>query len=311
MRAIKGEQKYRKWFCFTNENDYEGFFDVPIMPKINHDILETLTYFVDVLKYWIDQGTDGLRIDVGNGLLHWWLKTLYYRIKEYNENILFLGELNDNPVYYKEYFDTFMDYYWRKHILRALVDRKESLRELVDALNYLYSSLPHYQTVSLYHSLGTHDTPRIKTVVKNDLKTLKMLFVLLFILPGSPAIYYGDEIGLEGGYDPDNRRPMIWDWNKWDLDLLNHVKKLAKLYREHKALRIGFFDIKVIDVNILLIKRWWKEEIIYTYIDLGKHCSSIRLDKNIYYDLYNDRELETDYIHLDEKEFTILKKLNK
>ena len=59
-----------------------------------------------------------------------------------------------------------MDYYWRKHVLWTLVERRESLKELVEALNSVYSSLPHYQTVSLYHSLGILDTPRIKTIVK-------------------------------------------------------------------------------------------------------------------------------------------------
>ncbi len=310
MRAIRGEQKYREWYCFTTWNDYEGFFNVLTMPKINHDNIETLKYFENVLKYWIDHGVDGFRIDVGLGILHWWLKTIYYRIKEYNEDILFLGELSDNPVYYKEYFDTFMDYYWRKHVLWTLVERRESLKELVEALNSVYSSLPHYQIVSLYHSLGTHDTPRIKTIVKNDQKTLKILFVLLFVLPGSPAIYYGDEIGLEGGLDPDNRRPMIWDKDKWDLDLLAHVKKLVKLYREHKALRIGFFYSEIIDENMLFIKRWWKEETILTYINLGKYPSPIKLNNNAYYyDLYNEEELETDNVYLGEREFLMLRRL--
>lgn len=80
IRAIRGVQKYREWYCFTTGNDYEGFFNVPTMPKINHDNIETLKYLENVLKYWIDHGVDGFRIDVGLGILHWWLKTIYLKI---------------------------------------------------------------------------------------------------------------------------------------------------------------------------------------------------------------------------------------
>src|SRR5262249_13278437 len=57
--------------------------------------------------------------------------------------------------------------------------------------------------------------------------------------PGAPSIYYGDEIGMEGGHDPDNRRSLEWSGAQWDRETLDFHRRLLALRRDHAALRRG------------------------------------------------------------------------
>ncbi len=64
--------------------------------------------------------------------------------------------------------------------------------------------------------LDSHDTPRIRTLLSGDAAAIRMAYLLQAALPGAPCVYYGDEIGMEGANDPDNRRAYPWDEAAWD-----------------------------------------------------------------------------------------------
>ena len=87
--------------------------------------------------------------------------------------------------------------------------------------------------------LGSHDLPRIKTFNQGRADKAAALYTFMFAYQGVPCIYYGDEIGMEGGQDPDNRRTMIWDESKWDHHMLALMKKLCAVRRQTEALRSG------------------------------------------------------------------------
>jgi len=293
MPECRSDDMNKEFLSEGRKPFYESFFTIWSMPKINHDNIETLDYFVEVTKYWISRGIDGFRIDVGLGILYSWLKAYYLTVKNIDEEFLLLGELNDYPVYYSEYFDSMMDYYWRKIVFEKIVDNKITIDQFIESLNKLYAELPHYQSISLYHSLGTHDTLRIKTIVKGDIRKLKLLYILLFTLPGSPAIYYGDEVGMEGGRDPDNRRPMIWDSRRWDKTVLEHVKKMIRMYREWKALRYGYLSLRKICDELILIRRWIDNEEIIVLANTSDRSICYNIDYNYgkYIELLSNREI--------------------
>jgi cyclomaltodextrinase len=269
---------------------YEAFFTIWSMAKFNHDNPYILSYFLDITRYWMDMGIDGFRIDVAMGIPYSWLKQYYLSIKSFNKEFLVLGEVSEDPIYYMDYFDSVMNYYLRMHIFEHLIYHRISIYEFISRLNKLYSLLPYYKIHALYNHLGSHDTPRIKTVVRGRIDLLKLLYVLIFILPGSPAIYYGDEIGLEGGNDPDNRRPMIWDEDLWDHDLLGHIRKLIKIRSEWSALRYGFYSLGVINDKVLFVKRWLRGEVVYSFLNTSSE--GVNIEKEIplreYHDLYNN-----------------------
>jgi len=108
--------------------------------------------------------------------------------------------------------------------------------ERVDQLLGLYD--PAINQVQL-NLLDSHDTPRFLTTAHNDKNALRMGWLFLFTYPGAPCIYYGDEIGLDGGADPDCRKSFPWDDTCWDHDLRDYLKKLIALRKENPALRRG------------------------------------------------------------------------
>ncbi len=66
---------------------------------------------------------------------------------------------------------------------------------------------------------------------------LATLFQMTY--PGAPCIYYGNEIGMQGGRDPDNRAPFPWDESRWDHDLLKSFKTFITIRHNHPVLRTG------------------------------------------------------------------------
>ena len=99
--------------------------------------------------------------------------------------------------------------------------------------------LPHEIALAQWNALDSHDTQRLFTVLGADERRQGLALALQFGYPGVPCLYYGDELGLEGGNDPDNRRCMDWDRAHWRLGVFERVKQLAAWRRERAELREG------------------------------------------------------------------------
>lgn len=85
--------------------------------------------------------------------------------------------------------------------------------------------------------LTSHDTPRLLTLLRGSVERAKLALSLLFLLPGNPTVYYGEEVGMEGGHDPENRAGMVWDHALWKEEIRQTVRRLARLRQEHPELR--------------------------------------------------------------------------
>ncbi len=287
---------------------YEGFFDSWTMVKFNHLNPDVLEFFQRITRTWFERGVDGFRIDVAMGIKSSWLYQYYVWVKQYIGDFLVLGEVSEEPSIYTGYFDSIMNYYLRRILFETLVYRRIGFKEMLYMLNKLYSRIPIYYALSLYNLLGSHDTPRIKTIAR-DKKVLKLLYTLLFILPGSPAMYYGDETGLEGGRDPDNRRPMNWDRSKWDQEIFNHIKRLVEIYKSSKCIRRGFYSFSLVD-NVFIIKRWLDDEEVYGLFNLSGEKSLARntVSPGRYRELYSGEDLVVgDEIVLEPYQYFLLK----
>ena len=103
--------------------------------------------------------------------------------------------------------------------------------------------------------------------------------VLLFSFPGTPVIYYGDEIGLEGGKDPDSRRAFPWDVTKWNSDLRSWIQKLIYLRRNTPALRRGDYlpVLKEETRSCYVFGRRLGEETVLTAMNTGPTRRQLRL----------------------------------
>ena len=87
--------------------------------------------------------------------------------------------------------------------------------------------------------LGSHDAPRIRTVLGGDIARVGLAVLLQATLPGAPCLYYGDEIGLAGGNDPECRGAFAWDRTRWAPGLHDTVRALFRLRSLEPALRDG------------------------------------------------------------------------
>jgi alpha-glucosidase len=122
------------------------------------------------------------------------------------------------------------------------------------------SAIPWQIAMQQFNLLGSHDTPRIQTVVGEDETLARLAAALLFTFPGVPSVYYGDEIGLPGGRDPDCRRCMIWDRQQWNMSRREFYQTLMRLRRSSPALRWGGYQLLYAAHDTLAFQREAPEE---------------------------------------------------
>lgn len=111
--------------------------------------------------------------------------------------------------------------------------------ELDRRLTRTRARLPWPVALSQFNLLSSHDVPRFLTRVGGDVDAFLAAHHALFAYVGTPSVYYGDEVGLEGGEDPDNRRPMPWQPEAWNRRVHSTLRRLAHLRRRHPALARG------------------------------------------------------------------------
>ena len=103
--------------------------------------------------------------------------------------------------------------------------------------------IPWQIALQQFNFLGSHDVPRVLTAMKGDTALARVAAGMLMTFPGVPCIYYGDEIGMEGAGDPDNRRPMIWETEDWNAGLREFYRKLIVLRKQMPVLQEGGFQL--------------------------------------------------------------------
>src|SRR4029078_9982022 len=104
-------------------------------------------------------------------------------------------------------------------------------------LSELLSDYEPETTAVQLNLLGSHDTPRVLSLLGGDIEAMELAVLLQGTLPGAPCVYYGDEVGLTGGKDPDSRKAFPWDPARWEADLLGATRATFALRATEPALR--------------------------------------------------------------------------
>ena len=141
----------------------------------------------------------------------------------------------------RAHFDGLMNYPFRECLLAMLSAGAHESSHCVASLELLTHIYPRANVNAMYLPLGTHDTERLFTRLNGDERRLRLAWLCQFAYPGAPAIYYGDEIGLPGGKDPDCRRAFPWDESQWHPGLRDELKKLIAIRKRTPALRRGVY----------------------------------------------------------------------
>ncbi len=249
--------------------NFDVFAFTPMMPKINTENPETKAYLLDIIKYWSEEvAIDGWRLDVANEVDHQFWRTFREVVKACNPEAYIMGEVwhDAYPWLQGDQFDSVMNYPLNEAVLGFFAYNTIDTWDFIYAVNRTHFSYPSHVNESMYNLLDSHDTSRFLHLAEGNIEKMKLAYLFMFTHMGAPSIYYGNEIGMSGKQDPDCRRPMIWDPKKQDLKMLEFMKKLIHLRKEHTVLRHKgnfVFLNEGDDPDVVLYKRAHMEEIYY------------------------------------------------
>jgi neopullulanase len=237
---------------------YRAWWDLPALPKFNVETPAVRRFLLDVARYWVEQGIDGWRLDVPQEIddPSFW-RAFRHTVKDANPDAYLVGEIWGEAEAWLagDRFDAVMNYPLTRACLGFFggsdLDTAHNpggyplfpmdAVEFADTIDDLLARYDWAITTAQLNLLDSHDTPRFLTWVRGDRDALKLALLFLMTFPGAPCIYYGDEIGLAGGPDPDCRRAFPWDEARWDDELLAWVRRATALRHAHPALRRGAY----------------------------------------------------------------------
>ncbi|AEK73139.1 cyclomaltodextrinase [Thermococcus sp. 4557] len=242
LRVLHSEGPWIERYHLIKSLDwnYESFYSVWLMPRLNHDSPEVRKFIREVMEYWLERGADGWRLDVAHGVP----PELWGEMrKAMPEGAYLMGEVMDDPRLWV--FDAFhgtMNYPLYELILRFFVKGEIDAGEFLNGLELLSAHLGPAE-YAMYNFLDNHDTERFLDLVGDKRRYLCAL-AFLMTYKGIPSIFYGDEIGLRGRLDGGlsaGRTSMVWDRGKWDTEIFETTKRLIRLRRGSRALQLGEF----------------------------------------------------------------------
>ncbi|CAH1211358.1 Cyclomaltodextrinase [Paenibacillus plantiphilus] len=244
----------RKWPLAVEDGipTYETFAFEATMPKFNTENPQVKAYLLSAAKYWIEEiGIDGWRLDVANEVDHQFWREFRAVVKRANPEAYILGEVWHDSLMWLlgDQFDGVMNYPLTNATLDFFVFGHMDAVSFADTVSGQLAGYPKQASEACFNLLGSHDTVRLLTLCGNDKRRMKLAVLFQFTFAGAPCIYYGDEIGLNGEFDPDNRKCMEWDVSRQDRELFAYHQSVIALRKKHSALRTGAFRILLAEEN--------------------------------------------------------------
>jgi len=251
--AQSKDSPYYPWFSFKHyPDDYQswwGIRNLPTIDKMNQSYQDFIYGRGDsVIDYWTSRGVDGWRLDVADELPDAFIAGIRHALDRYPDKVL-IGEVWEDASHkiaygsrrhYLEggYLQAVMNYPLRQLIVQVLTG-KLTPSEWWRKLMTLKENYPAATFQANFNNLGSHDTPRILTVLADDRVHLQVAIQMLLTLPGVPCLYYGDEAGMTGGKDPDNR--AFYPWKTADQQLRQFVTYWVTWRRQQSWLKTANF----------------------------------------------------------------------
>ena len=292
---------YRAWYRFRHyPDDYDAWWNMPTLPNIEELSESYVNYIIEdddsVLAHWLRLGADGFRLDVVDELPDEFVRKLKQRLRELKPDALLIGEVWEDASNKRAYgvsrryfvdgeLDSVMNYPWQKGIV-AFVRGEDDGSALGEGIMRLAENYPPEVLACVMNLLGTHDTMRILTVLGGEyhaskaewatarlspearalaVRRLHTAAFLQFMLPGMASIYYGDEVGMEGGADPFCRR--YYPWSAGDESLRSFYAALCRVKNETQALKTG--DVRVTEAGNgrLSFVRKTENQVVEVYVN--------------------------------------------
>lgn len=288
---IENQQKsnYKDWYFIDSwpvkksKDKYYTFANgAEDMPKLNTNNEFVRDYLLKVGEFWIKEvGIDGWRLDVCDEVGHEFWREFRKRIKSTKSDAIIIGEImhEANSFLKGDQLDGIMNYPFKNAIIDFFAKGIISGREFLDIMAENRVLYMDSITKQMWNLIGSHDTKRIYNECNGNIDKIKLAISYQFLYIGVPYIYYGDEIGLDGEDDPKNRKCMIWDKNKQNIELFNFYKSLINIRKNNKVLTYGNFEEVYCKNNIVAFKRVLDNEEILCIFNNGDN--SVLLDTNL------------------------------
>ncbi|MCF2220330.1 glycoside hydrolase family 13 protein [Chryseobacterium sp. PS-8] len=251
--------KYLDWFEIYNlplkpeeKNQYScwhGYHELPQFNLANHEVR---SYFKDIIRYWMNNfQINGWRLDVCTEIPDDFIKIFTDEVKAINPQALIIAENwhNTSSVFSSESgIDGFTNYsLYLDIMIPFFVQENLSLKTMCSKiLEMNYSNSSKVNRLS-WNFLSNHDLPRFSSIIKDE-KKYNMAFALLYSLPGTPVIYYGEETKMLGLGDPLNRGCMKFASDAENEDFIKLLQDLNDLRKDfHDIFNYGSFFFPVIN----------------------------------------------------------------
>ena len=228
--------QYFDWFVIDGDApvkkplNYECFADCDHMPKLNTSNPDCADFLFSVAEYWFREcDIDGWRLDVSDEIPHDFWRQFRKRVKAIKPGACILGENwhDAEPFLRGDQYDGIMNYAFTKACIDYFADETLDEQGLADRLNNLLMRNTDMVNNMMLNMLDTHDTYRFLTLCEGDAGKLRAALTLAYFFPGSVSVYYGTEIDMAGGYDPDCRRCFDWAAESGETTAL--IKRLSKI----------------------------------------------------------------------------------
>ena len=299
------ESPYLDWFSikgfplnaydYTKKPNYEAWVGLHALPKLNTDNPQVREFIWSVAVHWIEFGVDGWRLDVPAEIDDdpFW-QEFRQRVKHANPDAYIVGEIWHEAQRWLsgDQFDAVMNYiqtraaisFFGAHTVAPLwhggawpplkpLDAAGFAKAIEDML-----ALYHWEITSAQMNLlSSHDTPRFINMVGGDQSAFRLAMLFQMTIPGAPTVYYGDEIGLTGGYDPGCRGAMPWQREKWDTGLFTFVRDVIGLHKSHVALRRGTYRTLLAEGELYAFERVHESERLIAAFNTATTASTLTM----------------------------------
>jgi glycosidase len=264
------ETPYRNWYYCDGrpkrpesrlvKPNYKCFSYFGGMPKLNLENEETAQYFIDVALYWLRTAKiDGWRLDVGDEISHYFWRRFRHAVKAEFPEALIVGEVWHYAADFLQgdNWDSVMNYPFLNAVMDFVADETISATDFLNELGFLRGNLNNACQSVLWNLLDSHDTPRALHRCGENKDKLKLMAAIQLLLPGMPFLYYGDEVGMTGGRDPDCRRGMLWEESRQNQALLAYYRRLIQIRKDWLCLTEGDPDEQTADdeAGLVTIRR--------------------------------------------------------
>ncbi|MCF7857727.1 MAG: cyclomaltodextrinase [Candidatus Cloacimonetes bacterium] len=324
------KSKYYNWFDwhkwpipdalpeqFDAREYYQCWWGHSIMPDLNFDLDRThpeenyikdqkkanvnigvVDYILDVVEFWLMEfDIDGFRLDIPNEVPFWFWKIFREKVKTLKPDAYLIGEIWHNAAEWvnDKYFDAVMNYNYFKDPVYNYFLKNTKAKDFVDKINEGLVRYPKQATQVMMNLLDSHDTFRFLESANGKISTLKLAVLFQMTFVGSPHIFYGDEVGMRGGHDPENRQPFNWKYSEEEesVNLRNWYKRLIRIRKENAVLRRGNFEFISATNNALIYKRSLENDELIIIINKSTHPLKLKQNMLGSADLITGETIET------------------